>query len=90
MQNKTKKKCCKPINGLIKKFPHIYQFCNGDFKKFVLLLRKGVYSYEHMDGWERFDETLLPDKKAFDMNPLIRILNIQKKQKSNLKKISLS
>ena len=60
-----KKKCCKPINGLIKKFPHIYQFCNGDFNKFVLLLRKGVYSYEYMDGWERFDETLLPDKKAF-------------------------
>ena len=54
-----------PINGLIKKFPNVYQFCNGDTNKFVLLLRKGVYPYEYMDSWERFDETSLPDKKAF-------------------------
>ena len=33
--------------------------------KFVLLLRKGVYPYEYMDSWERFNETLLPPKKAF-------------------------
>ena len=31
----------------------------------VLLLRKGVYPYEYMDSWKRFDETSLPDKKAF-------------------------
>ena len=31
------------INELIKKFPGIYQFCNGSLDKFVLLLRKGVY-----------------------------------------------
>ena len=42
------------------------QFCNGDVNKFVLLLRKCVYPYEYMDSWERFDETSLPDKKAFD------------------------
>ena len=55
----------KAINGLIKKFPSIYQFCNGDLNKFVLLLRKGVYPYEYMDSWERFNETSLPDKKYF-------------------------
>ena len=43
----------------------MYQFCNGDVNKFVLLLRKGVYPYEYMDSWERFDETSLPDKKYF-------------------------
>ena len=32
---------------------------------FILLLRKGVYLYEYMDSWERFDETSLPDKEAF-------------------------
>ena len=32
--------CHKSINGLIKKFPRIYQFCNGNLNKFVLLLRK--------------------------------------------------
>ena len=25
----------KPINRLIKKFPNVYQFCNGDINKFV-------------------------------------------------------
>ena len=55
----------KSINGLIEKFTSVYQFCNGDLNKFVLLLRKGVYPYEYMDSWERFDETSLPDKKAF-------------------------
>ena len=33
-----KKIWLKPINGLIKKFPNIQQFCNGDINKFVLLL----------------------------------------------------
>ena len=54
-----------PINELIKKFSNIHQFCNGDINKFVLLLRKGVYPYEYMDSWKRFDETSLPDKKGF-------------------------
>ena len=30
-----------------------------------MLLRKGVYPYEYMDSWERFDETSLPDKEFF-------------------------
>ena len=55
----------KPVNGLIKKFPNIHQFSNGDINKFVLLLRKSVYPYEYMDSWERFDEISLPNKKAF-------------------------
>ena len=29
------------------------------------MLRKGVYPYEYIDSWERFDETSLPEKKAF-------------------------
>ena len=46
-------------------FPNIHQFCKGHINKFVLLLRKSVYPYEYMDSWKRFDETSLPDKKAF-------------------------
>ena len=30
-----------------------------------MLLTKGVYPYEYMDSWERFDEALLHDKKSF-------------------------
>ena len=29
------------------------------------LLRKGVYPYEYMDSWGRFDETSLPNKEDF-------------------------
>ena len=29
------------------------------------MLRKGVYPYEYMDSWERFNEASLPDKKNF-------------------------
>ena len=50
---------------LIKRFANIYEFCNEDINKSILLLRKGVYPYEHMDNWERFDETSFPDKEAF-------------------------
>ena len=58
----------RPINKLIEKLPGIYQFCNGNLNKFVLLLRKGVYPYEYMDSWEKFDETTLPPKEAFYSN----------------------
>ena len=50
---------------LIKRSANSYEFCNGDVNKFILLLRKGIYPYEHMNNWERFDERSLPDKKAF-------------------------
>ena len=49
----------------IKRFANTYEFCSGEINKFILLLRKGVYPYEYMDSWERFNETSLPDKKAF-------------------------
>ena len=50
---------------LIERFPNTYQFCNKGLHKFMLLLRKGVYPYEYMDGWERFNETELLSKKDF-------------------------
>ena len=43
-------------------FFNTYKFCNHDKSKFILLLQKGVYSYEYMDDSEKFNETLLPEK----------------------------
>ena len=50
---------------LTKKFKNTYSFCNNDLNKFILLLRKGVYPYEYMDSWERFNETSLQSKGDF-------------------------
>ena len=63
--NECKKRQLKTINMLIKKLSNTCEFSNEDNDKFILLLRKGVCPYEYMDSWKRFDETLLPDKKAF-------------------------
>ena len=48
-----------------KKFKNTYSSCNNDLNKFILLLRKGVYPYEYMDSWEKFNETSLPIKEDF-------------------------
>ena len=53
------------MNEAIKNFPNLHKFCNGDLNNFLLLLRKGVYPYEDMDSWEKFDETTIPPKVAF-------------------------
>ena len=37
---KCKEEWKRSINELIEDFPRVYQFCNGDLNKFVLLLRK--------------------------------------------------
>ena len=50
---------------LIKRFANTYEFCNRDLNKFILLLRKGVYPYEYMDNWQRFDEISLTNKESF-------------------------
>ena len=42
-----------------------YKFFNHDSNKFILLLRKGVYPYEYMDDWGKFNETSLPEKEDF-------------------------
>ena len=49
----------KPVDFEIMK-----QFEEDDERR-ALILRKGVYPYEYMDSFERFNETSLPPKEAF-------------------------
>ena len=64
-----KKNYKKEINKeLIERFASTYKFCNNDLNKFVMLLRKGVYPYEYMDGWDKFNETSIPNKESFYNN----------------------
>ena len=50
-----------------KKFKNAFKFSNNGINKFILLLRKGVYSYEYMND-EKFNETALPEKIEFRNN----------------------
>ena len=59
----------KEINKeLVERFANTYKFCNNDINKFIMLLRKGVYPYEYMDGWNKFNEELIPSKELFYSN----------------------
>ena len=55
----------KPNVKLKKKFKNTLKFCNNDFNKFILFLRKVAYPCEYMDDWKRFNETKLPEKEEF-------------------------
>ena len=59
----------KEINKeLIERFASTYKLYNNDINKFVMLLRKGVYPYEYIDGWDKFNETSIPNKESFYSN----------------------
>ena len=48
---------------LKKNFKHTGRFWECH-EKFRLMIREGVYPYEYMDSWKKFEETSLPPKDA--------------------------
>ena len=60
------KDCSNKLDEKLKKpFRNTFKFSNNDINKFILLLRKGVYLYEYMDEWKKFNEMLLEEKNGF-------------------------
>ena len=53
---------------LVERFANTYKFCDNDLDKFIMLLRKGVYPYEYIDEWDKFNEKVLPGKESFYCN----------------------
>ena len=71
------------LNG--KNFPTLNKFCNVDINKFFLLLRKGIYPYDYMDSWERFNENTIPPKESFYSE--LNLENIMDKDYEHVKKV---
>ena len=46
-------------------FKKTLNFSNNDINKFILLLISGLYLFEYMDEWEKFNKTSLPEKEEF-------------------------
>ena len=51
--------------SLKEQFFNSRNFFNHDINQFILLLLKGFYPYEYMDDSNKFNETLLAEKKDF-------------------------
>ena len=54
-------------------------------EQYESLIRKGVYPYEHMSSWDKFDETELPSKEAFYSN--LNMSDISDQDYSHAKKV---
>ena len=50
---------------LKERFYNTYKFSRHNSNEFILLLQKGVYPYEYMDDWAKFNETSLPEIEDF-------------------------
>ena len=55
---------------LKEQFKNTFKFSNNVINKLNLLLRKGVYPYEYIDDWEKFNETKITEKEEIysDLN----------------------
>ena len=52
-------------NELTERIKNTYQFCDNDVNKFLMLLGKGMYPYEYMDSWNKFNQDKLPQMNNF-------------------------
>ena len=56
------------LDNLVKNLPdEAFKYTKHEFKKeqFNLMKQKGIYPYDHMDSFDRFNETQLPEKQDF-------------------------
>ena len=51
--------------NLIRGGQRLFGFEEYTHKQYELLVKKGIYLYEYMSSWDRFEKTILPPKEAF-------------------------
>ena len=71
---------------LRKRFKNSFKSSNNDINKFILLLRKGVYPYKHMEDLKKFNQKSLPEKEEFWSN--LNMEGITDADKMNAKRVS--
>ena len=57
-----------PVNNLAKGGHKFSGFENYSDRQRELLIRKGIYPYEYMDSWDKFEETSLNRTEKFYSN----------------------
>ena len=53
------------VNNLARGGNEFFSFNEYNESQLKLLIRKGIYPYEYMDSWDKFEETSLPPKDSF-------------------------
>ena len=53
------------VNNLASSNYRFFGFEEYNEEQRALLIRKGIYPYEHMDNWDRFEKTNLPPASSF-------------------------
>ena len=53
------------VNNLTRGGGEFFGFANYSNHQLELLIRKGIYPYEYMDSWDRFEETALLPASSF-------------------------
>ena len=53
------------VNNLVSSNYRFFGFEEHNKDQHVLLIRKGIYPYEYLDSWDRFEETNLPSASSF-------------------------
>ena len=73
------------MNNLVKDERKLSGFKDYSETQCELLIRKGVYPYEYMTSWNKFEETELPPKEAFYSN--LNMSNISDQDYSHAQKV---
>ena len=53
------------VNNLVKEGEQFFGFEEYNENQYKLLIKKGIYPYEHMNDWDKFKEAKLPPREAF-------------------------
>ena len=73
------------MNNLVKGGRKLFGFEDYSELQYNLLTRKGVYPYEYMSSWDKFEETQLPPIEAFYSN--LNMTNVSKDDYEHVQRV---